>query len=51
MVDGRRELSLRVEGRTVRLQTCDDDAAVRRLAEQWREEFPPGVVSGDKIST
>ena len=44
VVDGRRELSLRVQGRTVRLQTCDDDAAARRLADQWRKEFSPGAV-------
>jgi hypothetical protein len=43
VVDGRRELSLRVRGRTVRLQTCDDEAAARRLAEEWREEFPAGT--------
>lgn len=40
VVEGRRELSLRVQGRTVRLQTCDDDAAARRLADQWRKELP-----------
>lgn len=45
MVDGRRELSLRVQGRTVRLQTCADDAAVRRLADQWLEELSPGAVA------
>ena len=45
VVDGRRELSLRVQGRTVRLQTCDDDAAARRLANQWLEEIPPGAVT------
>jgi hypothetical protein len=39
MVDGRRELSLHVHGRTVRLQTCEDDAAARRLADQWRKEL------------
>jgi hypothetical protein len=42
VVDGRRELSLLVQGRTVRLQTCGDDAVARRLAAQWLEEFPPG---------
>jgi len=46
VVDGRRELSLRVQGRTVRLQTCVDDAAARRLADQWLEEFPPAVIEG-----
>ena len=40
VVDGRRELSLRVDGRTVRLQTCADDAAARRLADKWRNELP-----------
>jgi hypothetical protein len=45
VVDGRPELSLRVNGRTVRLQTCEDDAAARRLADQWRAEFPPGAVT------
>ena len=40
VVDGRRELSLTVNGRTVRLQTCVDDGAARRLAEEWREKFP-----------
>lgn len=40
VVDGRRELSLRVNGRTVRLQTCADDAAARHLADQWRKELP-----------
>jgi hypothetical protein len=43
VVDGRRELSLRVQGRTVRLQTCGDDDAARRLAERWRQEFPVGT--------
>ena len=42
VVDGRRELSLRVDGRTVRLQTCADDSAARRLAEEWRGEFSAG---------
>lgn len=45
VVEGRRELSLRVHGRTVRLQTCDDDAAARRLADQWLEELPGGAVA------
>ena len=41
VVDGRHELSLRVHGRTVRLQTCDDDAAARGLADQWLAEIHP----------
>ena len=45
VVDGRRELSLRVAGRTVRLQTCADDGAVRRLADQWLAEFPPAAAT------
>ena len=45
VIDGRRELSLRVQGRTVRMQTCVDDAAARRLANEWLEEFPPGAVA------
>ena len=45
VVDGRRELSLRVQGRTVRLQTCADDDAVRRLANEWLEELAPGAVT------
>jgi hypothetical protein len=45
VVDGKRELSLRVQGRTVRLQTCTDDAAARRLADLWLAEFPPGAVT------
>ena len=44
VVEGRHELTLRVHGRTVRLQTCDDEAAARRLANQWLEESPPGAV-------
>lgn len=45
MVDGRRELSLRVAGRTVRLQTVGDEAAARRLADEWRNERS-GAVAG-----
>jgi hypothetical protein len=45
VVDGRRELFLRVNGRTVRLHTCIDAAAVRRLAARWLEEFPPGALT------
>ena len=44
MVDGRREVSLRVQGRTVRLQTVADDAAAHRLADEWLKELPPGDV-------
>jgi hypothetical protein len=43
VVDGRRELHLRVQGRTVRLQTCADADAARNLADQWLREFPPGA--------
>jgi hypothetical protein len=39
MVDGRREVSLRVQGRTVRLQTVADDAAGHRLADEWLKEL------------
>jgi hypothetical protein len=45
VVDGRRELLLCVNGRTVRLQTCVDAAAARRLADQWLQEFTPGAVT------
>ena len=47
VVEGRRELSLIVHGRTIRLQTCADDGAARRLADQWLHE----IVSDDKMST
>ena len=46
IVDGRREISLRVHGRTVRLQTVADEPAARRLAEQWLKEVPPTAVAG-----
>jgi hypothetical protein len=45
VVEGRRELSLRVGGRTVRLQTVGDEAAARRLADEWRKELPPRAVT------
>jgi hypothetical protein len=44
MVDGRRELSLRIHGRTVHLQTVGDEAAAHRLADQWLRESPPAAV-------
>jgi hypothetical protein len=43
VVEGHRELHLRVQGRTVRLQTCADADAARRLADQWLREFLPGA--------
>ena len=46
VVEGHHELHLRVQGRTVRLQTCADAHAARRLAEQWLREFSPGAETG-----